>query len=131
MAEQLQNNVSEYVTIVQRQETTSGTHCYVAFHPELPNSLSQGNTPEEAEENLVEATELTIDHLIANNLPVPVPMSPWQVSGNFLQIPSPITDDSDFVEFGASGASYEGTEENMTLPSVQMHEQQDQRQQRG
>lgn len=78
--------MTEYVTIVQRQETTDGTYCYVAFHPELPNSLSQGNTPEEAEENLVEATELTINHLIANNLPVPIPIVLEDLTINYQRI---------------------------------------------
>lgn len=64
----------KFMTIVRREEATGGTYCYVAFHPELPNSMSQGDTPEEAEENLVEATELTLAHLKANNLAIPKPI---------------------------------------------------------
>jgi predicted RNase H-like HicB family nuclease len=74
MNEQLQFNVPSYVTIVRLQETTDGDCCYVAFHPELPNIMSQGETPEEARENLVEATELAISHLTSNDLPIPEPM---------------------------------------------------------
>lgn len=65
---------NQFMTIVRREEATNSTYCYVAFHPEFPNNMSQGDTPEEAEENLVEATELTLAHLKANNLPVPEPI---------------------------------------------------------
>ena len=63
----------KYVTIVMRDETTVGTTCYIASHPELPGCISQGDTPEEAIRNLEEARELVIDHLLNNNLPVPIP----------------------------------------------------------
>ena len=108
MIEQTPGKVSEYFTIVRREETTDGKYCYIAFHPEFPNSLSQGETVKEAEENLVEATELTIAHLEASNLPIPMPMS-WQASSNFLQILPPDNVDNVQVVFGRSG-TYENTE---------------------
>ena len=70
----------EYITIIIYQETTVGG-CYVAHHPELPTVLSQGDTPAEAEQGLIEATTLTVVHLIANGLPVPEPLS-WSALNN-------------------------------------------------
>ena len=64
-----------YVTIVQREETTDGQPCYVAYHPELPNCRGQGATSEEAVEDLVAATEMVIQHLTASGLPVPEPQT--------------------------------------------------------
>jgi predicted RNase H-like HicB family nuclease len=64
-----------YITIIRLGETTGGSYCYVAFHPELPGCMSQGETPEEAEENLREATEMVIRHLVSNHLHVPDPAS--------------------------------------------------------
>ena len=60
-----------YITITKLTETTTGGYCYIAYHPELPTVISQGETATEARENLVEATELAIEHLTAHGLPVP------------------------------------------------------------
>ena len=65
----------KYITIIRLGETADGSYCYVAFHPELPGCMSQGETLEEAEENLREATEMVIRHLLSNHLPVPDPAS--------------------------------------------------------
>ena len=73
MNEQLELNIPNFTTVVTLQETTVGSYCYIAFHPELPNILSQGDTVQEAEANLVEATELAIEHLVRHGLPVPEP----------------------------------------------------------
>lgn len=70
-----QIKVPNYVTIVKIDETTDDGYCYVAYHPELPNIVSQGDTPDEARENLVEATELAINHLILSGLPIPEPQN--------------------------------------------------------
>ena len=70
-ADQLSNR--KYQTIVTLEETTTGGTCYLASHPELPGCVSQGDTPQEAVENLKEATLMVIEHLIAHNLPVPDP----------------------------------------------------------
>jgi len=67
--------IRKYITIIRLGETTDGNYCYVAFHPELPGCMSQGETPEEAEENLREATEMVIRHLVSNHLQVPDPAS--------------------------------------------------------
>lgn len=72
-----QVDIPKYITIIRRKETTDNTYCYVAFHPELPNNMSQGDTPKKAEENLVEVTELVLARLKADNLAIPELMS-WQ-----------------------------------------------------
>lgn len=58
-----------YITITMSQDDK-----YIAWHPELPPVLSQGETPVEARGNLIEATELAIEHLRANGLLIPEPM---------------------------------------------------------
>jgi predicted RNase H-like HicB family nuclease len=63
----------KYVTIIRLEENTEGGYCYVAFHPELPGCMSQGETPEEAKNNLREATEMVIKHLLLHHLHVPEP----------------------------------------------------------
>jgi predicted RNase H-like HicB family nuclease len=66
-------NLSErkYLTVIRLEQTTDGGYCYIAFHPELPGCMSQGDTPEEAEANLAEARQMVIEHLLANGLSVP------------------------------------------------------------
>ena len=68
-------NTPTFITIIRLQETTTEGRCYIAYHPELPSCLSQGDTPEEAEANLAEATEMVVEHLLANGLPIPKPFS--------------------------------------------------------
>jgi predicted RNase H-like HicB family nuclease len=67
--------IPDYVTV-----TYSSGDYYIAYHPELPTARSQGSTPEEARENLAEATRMTIEHLVENNLPIPPVMSMEEVS---------------------------------------------------
>lgn len=76
--------VPPYVTIVNRQETTDGTSCYVAYHPELPTCLGQGDTPEEAKEDLAEAIVLVIEHLVAQGLPIPRAQTSMLISQSYL-----------------------------------------------
>ena len=99
MSENLEFEIPNYITIVQLQQITDGDYCYVAFHPELPSVLSQGATKEEATENLIEATELAISHLISNNLPIPSPTEVNDLTIGFSEfyfdIPTPT---SNFVE---------------------------------
>ncbi len=66
-------NPPKYLTLVQLHTTTDETECYVAIHPELPNCLGQGDTPEEAEQDLAEATALALEHLAEHGLPIPEP----------------------------------------------------------
>lgn len=71
-------NTPKYVTITYRVDTDT----YFAYHPELPNVISQASTPEEARANLIEATEMAVHHLIDNGLPVPQPM-PFPLAVDF------------------------------------------------
>jgi predicted RNase H-like HicB family nuclease len=96
-------STSDFITIVRLQETTTDGRCYVAYHPELPGCLSQGDTPEEAEANLVEATEMALEHLLAHGLPVPKPFSLLDAAPRV-----PRT------------ASYESTEEVLSLPEARV-----------
>ncbi len=69
-----------YATYVVPDVTTENEPCYVASHPELSGCMSHGNTPEEAIQNLVEATELYISALLDMGLDVPTPMpTPVQI----------------------------------------------------
>jgi predicted RNase H-like HicB family nuclease len=120
MSEKVQFDIPSYVTIVQLEQTTDEDHCYIAYHPELPNCLSQGATPEEARENLVEATELTIAHLLANNLPVPVPMSQRTAHGASVQVINSVVKTNINDLEVASSDVYHSTEKKLTGPSVQV-----------
>ena len=55
-------------TVLLEKESDGGYH---AFCPILKGCHSQGDTVEEAIENVKEAIELYIESLIANNQPVP------------------------------------------------------------
>ena len=119
MADTIQINIPEYVTIVQIQEATDGSYCYVAYHPELPNCISQGDTPEEAEANLVEATELTITHLVSNKLPIPAPLR-WRVSDVPLPMMLPVAPTEAGALSVARSSDYDGTEGTITVPSISL-----------
>jgi len=80
VTESRRRKMPKYVTIVQLHEATDGSQCYVAYHPELPTCVSQGDTPEEAEANLVEATQLALEHLASSGLEIPPPMRWGSVS---------------------------------------------------
>ncbi len=67
------SDAPKYLTLVQLHTTTDDSGCYVAIHPELPNCLGQGDTPEEAEQDLAEATALVLEHLAEHGLPIPKP----------------------------------------------------------
>jgi len=50
-----------------------GREVFVARHPALPGCISHGDTPADAERNLVEAREMYLAALRRKNLPVPEP----------------------------------------------------------
>jgi len=74
-----------YSTNVVPDQTTEGSLCYVAYHPELPGCMSHGDTPEEAIKNLSEARKLYIKTLLKKGESVPLPRSStvaiWQIAG--------------------------------------------------
>ncbi len=63
----------QYAYVVTPDEATDGTMLYVAKHPDLPGCMSQGDTPEEALENLREARRLYFETLLEMNLEIPDP----------------------------------------------------------
>ncbi len=71
MSEQF--HIPNYLTIAKLEPTSDGGFCFIAFHPELHSIISQGETADEAKQNLIEATELAIEHLVSNGLAVPEP----------------------------------------------------------
>ena len=72
-----------YSTKVVPDQTTEGSLCYVASHPELPGCMSHGDTLEEAEDNLSKAKELYVKTLLKKGESIPAPKSRivaiWQV----------------------------------------------------
>lgn len=62
-----------YTAFYKLDRRTDGTFCYVAWHPELPGCMSDGETPQEALENLEDARRLYIESLMEDHLPIPVP----------------------------------------------------------
>ena len=65
--------MANYSTVVKLAETTDGDCLYMAYHPELPDVVSQGETPEEAEANLANVRQMVVEHLQLHGLPVPEP----------------------------------------------------------
>lgn len=62
-----------YAMEIMRDETTGGDPIFLVTHPELPGCLAQGETIEEAQENLEDATYEYISSLLEDELPVPDP----------------------------------------------------------
>lgn len=68
----MNNQIAKYTTLVQLASAPDGLY-YIARHPDLENCFSDGQTAEEALENLEEVTRMTLEHLQENNLPIPTP----------------------------------------------------------
>jgi len=86
MPDRLENFIRlPYSIKVVLDQTTEGSLCYVASHPELPGCMSHGDTPEEAMNNLSEAKELYIKTLLEKGESIPLPRSStvaiWQIIG--------------------------------------------------
>lgn len=62
-----------YATDIMRDETTTGEPIYLLSHPELLGCMAQGQTIEEAQDNLADARKEYILSLLEDNLPVPLP----------------------------------------------------------
>lgn len=61
-----------YVTVVFLEQSTS---LYVAFHPELNGCIAQGETRNEALDNLNSFRPEYLNHLKKHNLPIPTPLN--------------------------------------------------------
>jgi predicted RNase H-like HicB family nuclease len=64
-----------YTLLVTLDETTNGEPIYVAYILELEGCLSQGNTREEALDNVKAAQVDFIQSLLEDDLPVPEPQT--------------------------------------------------------
>ncbi len=64
-----------YIIITERTETTDDESIYVSRNPELEGCIAQGDTLQEAQENLAEIRIDYIEHLLENGLSVPDPGS--------------------------------------------------------
>ncbi len=62
-----------YFTIINREETEKGGRYYVATHPDLSGCRADGQTPEEAKQELAKARVDFIYFLLEDNLTVPDP----------------------------------------------------------
>ena len=67
--------MAQYLTVIQFSECTDGSYAYLAYHPELYGCMSDGETPEEAEENLSEARAMVREHLREHGVPIPEPIT--------------------------------------------------------
>lgn len=75
LTEQAEKLAGEPYTIeIMRDETTTGEAIYLLSHPELPGCMAQGETLEEAMDNLGDATKEYIMSLLEDGLPVPPPL---------------------------------------------------------
>ncbi|MFQ5434811.1 MAG: type II toxin-antitoxin system HicB family antitoxin [Anaerolineae bacterium] len=71
MAEQLA--ARQYFTVISREESEDGKRYYVATQPDLPGCRADGQTPEEAKQELAKARVDFIYFLLEDNLTVPDP----------------------------------------------------------
>ena len=65
----------DYVRVTLRDEYTDGTPCYIAYHPELPGCMAQGDTPQEARAELESVCPEWIAHLEQDGSSAPAPGS--------------------------------------------------------
>ncbi len=60
------------ITITFRDKVTDGDeYIYLAINPQLQGCIAQGDTPEEALENLNEVRTYWFEHLLEHGLPIP------------------------------------------------------------
>ena len=57
----------QYFTVIHREETEKGERYYVATHPDLPGCRADGQTPEEAKQELATARVDFIYFLLEDN----------------------------------------------------------------
>ncbi len=85
-----------YSTMVALDETTDGEPIYVALNPELEGCVSQGDTVEEAVNNLGDARIDYIESLLEDGLSVPDP----QLLGAYTIVEIKMVDDTYFLDEG-------------------------------
>jgi predicted RNase H-like HicB family nuclease len=74
-----------YTVRILRDDSISDEPLFLALNPELEGCMAQGETPEQAEDNLAEFRVDYIEHLLTHNLQVPYPASMASVTGSLVQ----------------------------------------------
>lgn len=105
-AQQLANRA--YFLVMFRDKTTDGDYLYLATNPEIEGCMAQGETMEQAEENLNEVRVDIIEHLLEHDLPVPEPPILAATEGNSIELPDlkPTEPDMEDVFGAASEPEY-------------------------
>lgn len=79
-------------TVVEQSELSDGTPCYVASNPELGSCIGQGDTPDEALDDLKSARRDLLTVLLEDGdeipMPEPLPMIPQSLThtGGYAQV---------------------------------------------
>lgn len=68
-----------YPIVVKESTYTDGSPCYEAEHPDIPGCKGQGDSIDEAIEDLRDAKYLYIESLLEDGLPIPSPSDPLPV----------------------------------------------------
>jgi predicted RNase H-like HicB family nuclease len=74
-----------YTVRILRDDSISDDPLFLALNPELEGCMAQGETPEQAEDNLAEFRVDYIEHLLKHNLQVPYPSSMASVTGSLVK----------------------------------------------
>jgi antitoxin HicB len=82
--EKMQNNPNRYPFEIHPLSEEDGGGFLISF-PDFSECISDGDTPEEAIKNGLDALQETIAALESMNLPVPEPGSQGSYSGKFIQ----------------------------------------------
>jgi predicted RNase H-like HicB family nuclease len=64
-----------YLTVVLRDVTTDSEVIYVAMNPELEGCIAQGDTPDEARQNLSETRIDFIRYMLEDEISIPEPQA--------------------------------------------------------
>lgn len=62
-----------YLTVCAKQTDPPIEWCWLAYHPDLEGCMMDGRTPDEAKARLNEVRAEWIYHLLAYDIPVPIP----------------------------------------------------------
>lgn len=87
-----------YTIRISKDETIDGQIVYLAMHPELPGCMAQGETVEEAIENLKEVTFEYILSLLEDRLPIPIPSGRLTKTTTSYSISNTVTGSKSFLD---------------------------------
>lgn len=100
-----------YIVVVFKDKTTDGDFIFLAVNPEIDGCMAQGETMEEAEENLDVVRVAYIQHLLDHGLPVPEPA--WMVSSteaDSIDLENVVREDFDIERTSSSITQLKGQE---------------------